>query len=146
MQDPDRGAYESQNLIGNPSFEWGSLNGGWIKEQNSTGIAIQNTGSYSGTYKAAFNTKAATKLSQSVTAPTTKTYTVTAYVVTNIASNVQVGADVAGVNQAQQTVTTGSYKKITFTITASVGQSIKVWISAPQSTNGWVGIDDVSVQ
>lgn len=142
---PDRGAYEHQNLIGNPSFEWGSLNGGWMKEQNSSGITIQNTGSYTGTYKAAFSTTADTKLSQTVTAPTTGTYTVTAYVITNIASNVKVGADVAGVNQAQSTVTTGGYKKITITVTAVAGQTIKVWISAPQTASGWVGIDDVSV-
>jgi len=143
---PDRGAYEHQNLIGNPSFEWGNLNGGWTKEQNSAGIAIQNTGTYSGNYKAAFNTTAATKLSQTVTAPSTKMYTVTAYVITNIASNVIVGADVAGVNKAQQAVATSGYKKITFTVNATGGQLIKVWISAPQSSGGWVGIDDVSVQ
>ncbi|ANE47230.1 hypothetical protein SY83_14215 [Paenibacillus swuensis] len=142
---PDRGAYENQNLIGNPSFEWTNLNS-WTKDSNSAGITVQNTGSYSGTYKANFSTTAATKLSQTVTAPTTKTYTVTAYINTNIASNVTLGADVAGVNKGQQTVASGGYKKVTFTVSANAQQSIKVWISAPQTSGGWVAIDDISVQ
>ncbi|MGY4760117.1 choice-of-anchor Q domain-containing protein [Paenibacillus caseinilyticus] len=143
---PDRGAYESQNLIGNPSFEWTNLNGGWTKELNSAGITAQNAGAYSGTYRANFSTTAATKLSQTVTAPTSKTYTVTAYINTNIASNVKLGADVAGVNKGEQTVVSGGYKKVTFTVSATAGQAIKVWISAPQSASGWVAIDDVSVE
>ncbi|MFD2384777.1 choice-of-anchor Q domain-containing protein [Paenibacillus xanthanilyticus] len=142
---PDRGAFESQNLIGNPSFEWTNLNG-WTKELNGAGITIQNTGAYSGTYKAAFNTSSATKMSQTVTAPQTKTYTVTAYINTNIASGVSFGADVAGVNKAQQAVASGGYKKVTLTVSATAGQTVKVWISAPQTANGWVAIDDVSVQ
>ncbi|MEK5057098.1 right-handed parallel beta-helix repeat-containing protein [Paenibacillus sp. FSL H7-0326] len=142
----DRGAYENQNLIGNPSFEWGSLGGGWTKEQNTEGITIQNTGAYSGTYKAAFSTTDATKMSQTLTAPTTKTYTITAYINTNIASNVKLGADVAGVNKAQQSVVSGGYKRVTLTVSATAGESIKVWISAPQTANGWVAIDDVSAE
>ncbi|MFD2615435.1 right-handed parallel beta-helix repeat-containing protein [Paenibacillus gansuensis] len=142
---PDRGAYESQNLIGNPSFEWGNL-GSWNKELNTAGITIQNTGAYSGTYKANLSTTAATKLSQTVTAPETASYTVTAYINTNIASGVTFGADVAGVNKGQQTVASGGYKKVTFTVSATAGQSIKVWISAPQSSSGWVAVDDVSLQ
>jgi parallel beta-helix repeat protein len=143
---PDRGAYESQNLIGNPSFEWGSTSGGWNKELNSAGIFVQNTGAYSGTYKTSFATTAATKLSQTVTAPASQTYTVTAYINTNIASNVKLGVDVAGVNQGQSTVVTGGYKKVTLTFNAVSGQAIKVWISAPQTASGWVAIDDVSVE
>ncbi|AEI40312.1 right-handed parallel beta-helix repeat-containing protein [Paenibacillus mucilaginosus] len=143
---PDRGALESQNLIGNPSFEWTNLNGGWTKELNSAGITAQNSGAYSGTYKAAFSTTAATKMSQTVTAPTTKTYTVTAYINTNIESNVKLGADVGGVNKGQQSVASGAYQKVTFTVSATAGQAIKVWISAPQSAGGWVAIDDVSVE
>ncbi|MGG1514445.1 right-handed parallel beta-helix repeat-containing protein [Paenibacillus oryzisoli] len=142
---PDRGAYESQNLIGNPSFEWTNL-GSWAKELNSAGITVQNTGAYSGTYKAAFSTTAATKLAQTVTAAATKTYTVTAYINTNIASDVKLGADVAGVNKGQVTVTPSGYKKATFTINAAAGDAIKVWISAPASAGGWVAIDDISVE
>lgn len=141
---PDRGAYEHQNLIGNPSFEWGGL-GSWTAEQNSAGIAVQNTGAYSGTYKAAFNTTASTKLAQTVTAPTSGDYTVTAYINTNMASKVVLGADVAGVTLGQQSVPAGGYKKITFTVHADAGQQIKVWISAPAYSGGWVAIDDVSL-
>ncbi|MFC4776283.1 right-handed parallel beta-helix repeat-containing protein [Paenibacillus sp. GCM10023252] len=143
---PDRGALENQNLIGNPSFEWRNL-GSWTAEQNSTGITVEGTGPYSGTHKAAFSTTAVTKLSQTVNAPVTKTYTVTAHIVTNIASNVKLGADVAGVNKGQQSVAaSGGYQKVTFTVSASAGQAIKVWISAPVAAGGWVGMDDVSVQ
>ncbi|SFD63706.1 parallel beta-helix repeat (two copies) [Paenibacillus catalpae] len=141
---PDRGAYEYQNLIGNPSFEWGGI-GSWTAEQNSAGITVQNTGAYSGTYKAAFNTTASTKLAQTVTAPTTAVYTVTAYINTNVTSNVVLGADVAGVNLGQQSVQAGGYNKITFTVNANAGQQIKVWVSAPAYTGGWVAIDDISL-
>ncbi|NQX60721.1 right-handed parallel beta-helix repeat-containing protein [Paenibacillus qinlingensis] len=143
---PDRGAYESQNVIGNPSFEWGSLGGGWNKELNSAGIKVQSMGAYSGSYKTSFATTAATKLSQTVIAPVSQTYTVTAYINTNIASNVKLGVDVAGVNQGQSAVATGGYKKATFTFNAVSGQAIKVWISAPQTASGWVAVDDVSVE
>jgi hypothetical protein len=50
------------------------------------------------------------------------------------------------VNAGQQTVATGGYKKVTFTVSATANQSIKVWISAPQTASGWVAIDDISVQ
>jgi parallel beta-helix repeat protein len=141
----DRGAYESQNIIGNPSFEWGSLTG-WDKEQNAAGITAVLGGTYSGTHKASFNTTAVTKLSQSRTAPLTKTYTVTAYITTNIPSNVKLNIEVNGVNKGSQSVATGGYKKATFTFTANANDSIKVSITAPQYSGGWVGIDNVSVE
>lgn len=140
----DRGAYESQNLIGNPSFEWGST-GSWTKEQNAAGITVTNTGVYGGQYKAAYATTAATRLSQTVWAPETKTYTVTAYIITNTA-NVKLGVDVGGsLVDSRVVVADGSYKKVTFTFNAAANQSIKVWVSAPQAQGGWVGLDDVSV-
>lgn len=142
---PDRGAHESQNIIGNPSFEWGSLTG-WDKELNAAGITAVQGGTYSGTHKAAFNTTAATKLSQSRTAPTTKTYTATAYIITNIAGGVKLNIEVNGVSKGSQTVETGGYKKATFTFAANANDTIKVSITAPQYSGGWVGVDNVSVE
>lgn len=142
---PDRGAFESQNIIGNPSFEWGSLSG-WDKEQNASGITAVNSGTYSGTHKANFNTTAATKLSQTRLAPTTKTYTVTAYINTNIAANVKLNIELNGIAKGSQAVTTGGYKKASFTFPANANDQIKLYVSAPQTTGGWVSIDNVSVE
>ncbi|MEK5056936.1 hypothetical protein BK126_18580 [Paenibacillus sp. FSL H7-0326] len=143
---PDRGAYESQNIIGNPSFEWGSLTG-WDKEQNAAGITVVSNGTYSGTHKVAFDTTAATKLSQSRTAPATKTYTATAYITTNIADNIKLNIEVNGVAKGTQTVAAGGgYKKATVTFSANANDTIKVSITAPQTSGGWVGIDNISVE
>jgi hypothetical protein len=141
---PDRGAYESQNIIGNPSFEWGSLTG-WSSDQNAAGITAV-TGGYSGTHQANFNTTAATALSQSRIAPTTKMYSVTAYMITNIPSNVKLNIHVNGTAQGSQTVATGGYNKVTFTFQANANDTIKVSITAPQHAGGWVCIDNVSVE
>jgi hypothetical protein len=143
---PDRRAIESQNIVGNPSFEWGSLTL-WNREQNSAGISLHDTGAYGGQYAVEMNTyNGATKMSQTITAPLTKTYEVSAVINTNISANVTLGVDVNSNTVRSQSTTPSGYKKVSFTFEANPGQQVKIWISAPQYSNGWVKIDDVSIE
>lgn len=143
---PDRGAIENQNIVGNPSFEWGSLTL-WNLDQNSSGISVQNTGAYGGQYAAGMNTyNGGTKMSQTITAPLTKTYEVSAFINTNIPADVILGVDVGGNTINTQPSTPSGYKRVNFTFQANTGQPVKVWIQAPQYPNGWVKIDNVSIE
>ncbi|MFD0697469.1 hypothetical protein ACFQZT_25670 [Paenibacillus sp. GCM10027628] len=140
--DPIPQQYVLPNLIQNPGFEAGTLNWSF-----TSGTGASSGLSHTGSQRAWLDPGTSNKVSQTVSIPTTGTYTLSGWTAAASAGGV-FGIKVNGTARTSVNLlnNTTYNQQIMSNLSLTAGDSVEVYVTGPNSSTGWVNLDDVELK